>query len=581
MKDTNKRIEALRRWMAEHGAAACVIPQANPHLGEYVEPHWQARAWFSGFTGSAGTLALTDREAGLWTDSRYFLQAEEQLAGTPVTLMRSGTDTPWDEWLEARVQGSGKVVAADARLFSCRRWNRLAALLPMRDDASFEDLWTTRPPLGSAAAFVLPERVAGARAGDKLAALRREAGLRGERRMLLTSLDNIGWLLNLRGGDLEFSPLLRCFLLVDARGGELFAQPSALDSGVKGYLDKLHIKVWPYESLRGRLESLPAGCLAADFAETPAAVMSWTSVEDVPDPVPEWKAHKNAAELRAMRRAMLQDGVMWVKFLRAFAERRRGAEGMRESDVGALLKRLKSEREGCWGESFGTIAAAGDHGAVVHYAVTPESDRPVGDKGLLLIDTGTQYEGATTDMTRVLACGPLTAEERRDCTMVMKAHIALASAVFPDGVTGAALDGIARGPLWKQGLDFGHGTGHGVGAMLNVHEDPVRVSWVSDCPFEEGMVTSDEPGLYRAGKHGVRLENLLAVERADETEFGCFLKFNVLTLCPFDVSTLCPEYMTDAERGWLNAYHRRVKEELRPLLDEDENNWLNEYAYEI
>ncbi|MBP5260053.1 MAG: M24 family metallopeptidase, partial [Paludibacteraceae bacterium] len=366
-----------------------------------------------------------------------------------------------------------------------------------------------------------------------------------------------------------------------ASDGVLFAGKGALDDRVSDYLASLGLDVCDYERLRERLQSLPPDSLSADFAETPAAVAEWTVVTQVTDPVPQWKARKNPAEQAALREAMLQDGVMWVRFLRRFSERNRGERPMRESDVSALLTRLKSERPGYRGESFETIAAAGDHGAVVHYAVTPETDRVIGDSGLLLIDTGTQYDGATTDMTRTLACGALTDTERRDCTLVMKAHIALATAVFPQGMTGAALDGIARRPLWDAGLDYGHGTGHGVGAMLHVHEDPVRVSWRSQCRFMPGMVTSDEPGLYREGRHGVRLENMLVADVDRETEFGCFLQFNVLTLCPFDLSILIPELLTPEERDWLNGYHRRIKATLKPLLTPDEYDWLNKYAYEI
>ena len=580
MNTAKERIQLLRRWMKERNATACIVPQANPHLGEYVEPHWQLRAWWSGFTGSRGTLVVTAGEAALWTDSRYFLQAAEQLRGTGIEMMRDGLDASWREWLALRVADGGRV-ATDARLFSCADWQELARVLPMADDASFEALWVDRPPLEPSSAFVLPLRLTGVEAAEKLHCLREELGLWGGRRFLLSALDEIGWLLNLRGGDLPTSPLLRSFLLVDGDGGELFVDARSLDDRVLSYLEALHIKACAYDSFPARVQSFERGGLMADRRYTPAAVALWTELTQVKDPIPMWKAQKNSAELAALHQGMLQDGVVWVKFLRWFSESRRRGGYLRESDVVAQLRRLKSERPGYWGESFETIAAAGDHGAVVHYAVTESTDRVIGGKGLLLIDTGTQYEGATTDMTRTIACGPLTDEEKRDCTLVMRSHVALATAVFPQGMAGSALDGMARRPLWASGLDYGHGTGHGVGAMLNVHEDPVRVSWVSACPFKEGMVTSDEPGLYREGRHGVRLENMLAVVRDRQTEFGCFLKFNVLTLCPFDPSILMPELLTPEERDWLNGYHRRVKAALKPLLTPEEYDWLNNYAYEI
>ena len=575
-----QRIERLRVWMRTHGASACVVPQSDPHLSEYIEPHWQLRAWFSGFTGSAGMLVVTPDEAALWTDSRYYIQAESQLQGSSVVMMREEKDVAWKDWLNVRVPLTGKVVA-DARLFSCRQWRDLAGLLPMRDDAGFEDLWEDRPPLSYSKAFVLPLRLTGVEAAAKLHYLREELSLRGDKRFLLASLDCIAWLLNLRAADLQFSPLLRSYLLVGAHGGELFADARAFDDKSLSYLESLHIRVSAYEALQARLEALQKGCLWGDFREIPAAVTRWSEVSHVANPVFAWKARKNAAELEAFHYAMLQDGVMWVKFLIWLQGQLEQGSRFYESDVVDMLRQLKNERKDCWGESFESIVAMGDHGAIVHYKVNPETDRLVTQGGLLLIDTGTQYAGATTDMTRTLSCGGLTQRQRRDYTQVMRSHIALARAVFPKGTTGAALDGIARQPMWENGLDFGHGTGHGVGAMLHVHEDPVRISWRSQFALDEGMVSSDEPGVYREGSYGIRLENMLSVEKADETEFGCFLKFNVLTLCPFDVSVLLPDDMTDAEKAWLNEYHHRVKEALKPHLSKEEYEWLNRYAYEI
>ncbi|MBP5319255.1 MAG: aminopeptidase P family protein [Paludibacteraceae bacterium] len=587
-----QRIERLRQWMRASGYDACVIVHANPHLGEYIEPHYQARRWFSGFTGSAGTLVVTADAAGLWTDSRYYLQAGFQLEGTGIGLMRQEEAPAIDRWLCRCTQGRPRV-AMDASLVAAHVWQTWSQTLQLYDDGSYWNLWTDRPLPENGPAFVHPMQWAGETAADKLQRL--HAWMRsqcaGPSVLVAGCLDEIAWLLNLRGHDLDDSPLLRAYLVVQSRpegwSARLFAAPEALGTEVRSYLNDLQVGWSNYSEFESGLalgDSRPTAlcdgaCLT--WRVWSALRAAGCVVQQCQSPLAGWKSVKNETELAGIRAAMVKDGVMWVRFLREFVQRAGDGRDWTESYVVERLRQLKASQPDFWGESFSTIAAYAGHGAVVHYAVTPETDCRIGDSSLLLVDTGTQYLHGTTDMTRTLACGRLTKEERRDYTLVMKSHIALARAVFPEGTPASAVDGIARQPLWREAVDFKHGTGHGVGAFLNVHEGPVRVSPASRMCLAPGMVTSDEPGLYRESEHGVRIENLLEVVPYKSTGFGRFLQFNVLTLCPMDLRPLLPELLDAGEKAWLNAYHLRVRNALAPYLTEEENQWLTHYAYEI
>ncbi|MBO4369732.1 MAG: aminopeptidase P family protein [Paludibacteraceae bacterium] len=592
MQQIGQRLSMLRTWLRTKGYGACVILDANPHLSEYIEPHYAARAWFSGFTGSNGILVVTETEARLWTDSRYYVQARQQLAGTGIVMVPQETSPSIASWLVSGIKkGVSPIVAVDASLMAEQEWCRWSQEVTMVDDASYWDLWTDRPELSFGKAFVHPLSLAGQSAADKIGQLVCDMRSRCSDNAItiVSRLDEVAWLLNLRGHDLQDSPLLRAWLIVASVDGKpecrLYADGEALDSNVKTYLNEIGVHQSNYGDLEKDLAQRYAGTTmlyaAADLNHHLVSVLqkSGCVLQSADLSVACRKAVKNEAELSGIREAMLKDGVMWVRFLMLLQQQ--VGQGWTEADVVDCLKRLKREQPDCWGESFGTIAAYGANGAIVHYGVTPETNCKIERRSLLLVDTGTQYLHGTTDMTRTLACGLLTETEKHDYTLVMKSHIALARAVFPEGTPASAVDGIARSPLWREAADFKHGTGHGVGAFLNVHEGPVRIAPSSGVRLQAGMVTSDEPGLYREGSHGVRIENLLEVVPYKTSEFGRFLQFKVLTLCPMDLRPLQVGMLDDTEKAWLNEYHARVRGCLEPYLTEKENNWLKQYAYEI
>ncbi len=577
-----ERLALLRRAMAEKGLDAYLIPQADYHGSEYVGDHFKIRAFFSGFTGSAGTLAVTAKKAGLWTDSRYFLQAEAELAGTGIDLYRMGQEgvPTLDAFLKAELPPEG-TLGADGRMVSAARGLELEKKLPGRTLAFSEDLagllWTDRPPLPKAPVFILEERYAGKSAREKLAQLREQMGEAEVH--LLTALDQIAWLLNIRGGDVQCNPVPLAYGLVERERMLLFIDREKLSPAVMDYLTGLQVEVRPYEAIGEALDGCAGKRVLLSTKEVNYALYSrlagCAEIVDKDSPVLHAKAVKDPVEQENLRRAHVKDGVALAKLL---YQLKTGRGPQTETAVAAEIDALRREQEGCIGPSFTTIAGYGPHAAIVHYHATEDSSIPLERKGLLLLDSGGQYYEGTTDVTRTIALGPVTAEEKKHFTLVLQGMLDLSAAVFPKGCCGFHLDALARSPLWRQGLDFGHGTGHGIGYMLCVHEPPIGFSFRRTARYDTerllpGMVISDEPGVYIEGSHGVRIENQLLCRESDMPGFFCF---ETLTLVPIDRDAIDLKWLDAAGRERLDAYHQRVYAAIAPHLTEDERRWLKE-----
>ncbi len=562
-KDIVKRVGILREYLQKNGLSAFIFPSTDPHQGEYVPEHWQTRQWISGFDGSAGTAVVTLTDAALWTDSRYFIAAAEQLNGTPFRLMKDGmAETPSiTEWLTNQMANgqwpmvNDKIVGIDGEVFTKTEIEEMqsafakAGILLRTDLDPAEALWTDRPPIPKNKVEIQPLELAGESAESKIERVRLSLLEQGEEGIVISQLDEIAWLLNLRGSDVHCNPVFVSYVLLTQNDVTLFIDSEKLDENVKQYLESINVKVRPY----GR----------------PAFVSKAAS------PIPTMKSIKNAAEIAGFRNAMVRDGVAMVKFLH-WLKPTVEAGGQTEISIDRKLTALRAEQDLYRGLSFDTIAAYGPHGAIVHYEATPETDAMLEPKGLLLLDSGAQYQDGTTDITRTIALGALTDEERLDYTLVLKGHIRLALTRFPDGISGTQIDALARYAMWQHGINYGHGTGHGVGSYLCVHEGPhqIRHTW-KPAPLHAGMTVTNEPGIYRQGKHGVRIENTMLIVEDGETEFGRFLRLEPLTLCPIDLTPVIWEMMTPEEVAYLNTYHKKVCDELSPYLDEEEKEWLN------
>lgn len=582
-----QRIEQLRAVMRAEGVSAFIIPSTDPHISEYVAPHWQAREWISGFTGSAGTVVVTLTEAGLWTDSRYFLQAAEQLKGTGIDLYKEALpETPTlPDFLCTRLQ-TGEAVGIDGQVFSTSSAYGLQKALASKGIVlksiadPMDKIWADRPYIPEGPTYIYKVEYAGKSCADKLALVRQRMEEESTDALLLSALDEIAWTLNLRGNDIHCNPVTVCYLLVTKDKAHLFILPQKTGADVQSYLRENGIEYHPYGEITTFLAAVPYRNIWLESAKTNYAV--WTSVPptchvtDAPSPVALLKAVRNEVEIAGLRRAMQRDGVALVKFLK-WLEAAVPQGGQTEISVDKQLHAFRAAQPLYMGESFDTIAGYGAHGAIVHYEATPETDVPLQPKGFLLLDSGAQYLDGTTDITRTIALGPLTEEEKEDYTLILKGHIALAQAVFPAGTRGAQLDVLARMPIWQRRMNFLHGTGHGVGHFLNVHEGPQSIR-MNENPvaLQAGMLTSNEPGVYKAGSHGIRTENLMLTIPAGEGMFGSYLQFETVTLCPIDTTPLLRHLLTDEEIRWLNEYHRTVYEKLSPDLDEEEKVWLQE-----
>lgn len=589
------RIAALRDMMATHGIAACLVPSADPHLSEYLPAHWQAREWLSGFDGSAGTLLATAKHAGLWTDSRYFSQAEQQLAGSGIALMKQRVSHAPEHltWLQQHLhQGDVVAVAGDSvSVATQRQIERLLGSVgaTLRVDLDLPGMvWRDRPALPHAPVFEHPLSYAGTTRAEKFEKLRNAMRKQHATHHLVSSLDDIAWLTNLRGSDVECNPVFLAHLLVEASGqATLFVDRDKLKDDAVAALQADGIRIANYATLGDALGELKASdTLLFDPARVVSKVLQAVAPGvqrvEAANPSTAFKAIKSKSELTHIREVMRRDGAALVRAFRRLEERLAAGMAQTELDVDALLRNERSAQPNFVGESFATIAGYMENGALPHYRATPEAHNTLQRHGLLLVDSGGQYLGGTTDITRVLALGPTTPEQRRDATLVMKGMIALSRARFPKGASGPQLDALARAPLWASGMDYGHGTGHGVGYFLNVHEGPhgIRppVSGATLVPLEPGMITSIEPGLYKPARHGIRHENLAVVVEADQTEFGDFYAFETLTLCPFDRRALEPSLLNPEERAWLDDYHATVRAAVAPLLEDADLAWLEKHC---
>lgn len=583
--DIKSRLEALRAEMDKAGVDLAVIPHADPHQSEYMSSHWHLRGFFSGFTGSAGTLVVGKEEACLWTDSRYFLQAAQQLEGTGIKLMKEGIPgTPEISEYIIKSLPAGATVGIDGMQFSINAENSLRKELNAHDiklDTTFrpaDAIWTDRPALPANKAFIHELKYSGEATADKISKILNAINQKGADSILVSALDELAWTLNLRGSDVKYNPVVTAFLYLGKENSTLFIDEIKLDDKTNAYLTANGISTAPYDSVATFLSRLPeTEKVLVDPASTSSAMASPLGNRMVTEksPIPLMKGVKNEVQIAGIHAAMKRDGVALVRAMMDIEQMLSEGKTLTEMEVGRILTRRRSEQPLYFDDSFGTIAGYRGHGAIVHYEATPESDSTIEPDGLLLIDSGAQYLDGTTDITRTIALGSPTEDERHDFTLVMKGHIALGSAIFPEGTRGSQLDALARHFLWNEGKSYLHGTGHGVGHFLNVHEGPQNIR-LNENPatLVPGMLTSNEPGLYITDKYGIRCENLILTVPAFTTEFGNFYKFETVTLFPFDIKLFDVNIMTEEEICWLNAYHKRVYDTLSPELNKQECEWL-------
>lgn len=591
MNEINQRLEKLREVMRREHLSAFIFPSTDAHQSEYVADHWQGRAWISGFNGSAGTAVVTMRSAALWTDSRYFIAAEEQLRGTEFQLIKlkvEGTPTISD-WIASELsqnEDECREVGLDGMVNS---YNDTMALISDLRKAGgitvrtnfdpLEQIWMNRPAIPENPVEIQSLNFAGETVDDKIQRIRKALREHHADGILVSALDDIAWTLNLRGTDVHCNPVFVSYLLISSDQVSLFVNPKKISSEVKAYLDEHGISLFDYNQVEEGLESYADYNILLDGDETSFCLWKSVKCQEIiaaKSPIPVMKAVKNATEIEGYHRAMLRDGVAMVKFLK-WLKPAVEAGGQTEMSIDKKLTSLRAEQNLFRDISFDTIAGYQAHGAIVHYEATPETDAPLLPEGLILIDSGAQYQDGTTDITRTIALGPVTEEMKHVYTLVLKGHIQLELAKFPDGASGTQIDALSRECMWREGYNFLHGTGHGVGSYLNVHEGPhqIRMEW-KPTPLRAGMTVTDEPGLYLKGKFGVRIENTLLIKDFVETTFGKFLQMESLTFCPIDTAPIDVDMLLLEEVEWLNAYHREVFEKLSPYLEDEEVGWLAE-----
>lgn len=588
MKQSIKeRIHALRMTFRPNNIKAFIIPSTDPHLSEYVAPYWMSREWISGFTGSAGTAVILMDKAGLWADSRYFLQAEKELEGSGITLYKEMLpETPSITKFLCQNLKPGESVSIDGKMFSVQQVEQMKEdLTPYQLQVNLfgdplKNIWKDRPSMPDAPAFIYDVKYAGKSCGEKVAAIRTELKEKGIFALFLSSLDEIAWTLNLRGSDVHCNPVIVSYLLVTQDEVVYFISPEKITQEVNEYLQEQQVSLRKYDEAESFLNSFAGENILIDPKKTNYAIYSAINpackVVRGESPVTLLKAIRNEQEIAGIHHAMQRDGVALVKFLKWLeASVLSGKET--ELSVDRKLHEFRAAQPLYMGESFDTIAGYKEHGAIVHYSATEESDVTLQSKGFLLLDSGAQYLDGTTDITRTIALGELTEEEKTDYTLILKGHIALAMAKFPAGTRGAQLDVLARMPIWSHGMNFLHGTGHGVGHFLSVHEGPQSIR-MNENPIvlQPGMVTSNEPGVYKAGSHGIRTENLTLVCKDKEGMFGEYFKFETITLCPICKKGIIKEMLTAEEVKWFNDYHQTVYKKLSPSLNEEEKKWLLE-----
>lgn len=587
MNMINQRLESLREVMKREHLAAFIFPSTDAHQSEYVADHWMGRAWISGFDGSAGTAVVTMHSAALWTDSRYFLAAEEQLKGTEFQLMKlkiPGT-LSIAEWLGKELQdvdspevGLDGWVNSYSSTFGLIADLRKAGGITVRTNFDpLEEIWKDRPSIPLKPVEIQPMEFAGEDVSSKIKRIRQALRAQHADGMLVSALDDIAWTLNLRGTDVHCVPVFVSYLLIASDKVSLFVDEAKVSSEIRAYLESNGVSIYKYNKVEEGLKAYSEYNILLDGNET--SYYLWKAVRcqeivQASSPIPAMKAVKNEAEIAGYRSAMLKDGVAMVKFLKWLLPAVE-AGGETEISIDKKLTALRAEQKLFRDISFDTIAGYQAHGAIVHYEATPETDIPLKPEGLLLLDSGAQYQDGTTDITRTIALGPITEEMKHIYTLVLKAHIQLELAKFPDGASGTQLDALGRECMWREGFNFLHGTGHGVGSYLSVHEGPhqIRMEYMPT-PLRAGMTLTDEPGLYLAGKFGVRIENTVLLSDYMKTEFGKFLQIEPLTLCPIDTAPIDLTMLMPEEQAWLNEYHAKVYAELAPYLDEEEKKWL-------
>ena len=587
MNEIELRLARLRELMKREHLSAFIFPSTDAHQSEYVADHWRGREWISGFNGSAGTAVVTMKSAALWTDSRYFLAAEEQFEDTEYQLMRlkmEGTPTI-AEWLGKELQDvQSPEVGLDGMVNSYNYVKDLSCSLrklggiTLRTNLDpLEQIWENRPSLPANPVEIQPLEYAGETLASKVARIRKSLRELHADGMLVSALDDIAWTSNLRGTDVHCNPVFVSYLLIESDKVSLFVDDNKLSPEVKQYLQDNQVSLYNYNKVEKCLESYSEYNILLDGDETSYYLWKTVKCQEIvaaASPIPAMKAVKNEAEIEGYRSAMLKDGVAMVKFLK-WLKPAVEAGGQTEISIDEKLTSLRAEQKLFRDISFDTIAGYAQHGAIVHYEATPETDVVLKPEGLILIDSGAQYQDGTTDITRTIALGAVSEEMKHIYTLVLKAHIQLELVKFPDGASGTQLDAVGRECMWREGYNFLHGTGHGVGSYLCVHEGPhqIRMEWMPT-PLRAGMTLTDEPGLYLAGKFGVRIENTVLISDYMSTEFGKFLQIEPLTLCPIDTTPIDVDMLLPEEIDWLNAYHHSVYEKLSPFLDEEEKIWL-------
>ncbi len=588
----NIRIEKLRELMKREGMNIYVVPTDDFHSSEYVGDYFKARTFMSGFTGSAGIFVVTEDFAGLWTDGRYFLQAAAELQGSEVVLMKMGEEgVPTVPEFIGKELKEGETLGFDGRVISAGFMEAVSAQLGGKavkiayDKDLVDEIWTDRPALTCEPVWHLEERYSGMSCSAKIAAVREKMAGRGAGALVLTALDDIAWFFNFRGNDIAYNPVALSYAVVTMKQVTLFIQTKALKEEVKAALEKDEVQLQEYNDVYEFVKTLKEDVIWIDDEKINYALMNNLPKEAKllkdTTPVQLMKSVKNEVERENIRRAHIKDGVAVTRFM-YWLKKNVGKIEMDELSVETELENYRKAQEGYIEPSFTTIAGYGEHGAIVHYSATEETNAKIRPEGFLLVDSGGQYLEGTTDITRTFAVGPVTEEMKKHFTLVLKGHLNLAAAKFRYGCTGANLDAIARGPLWAEGLDYNHGTGHGVGYLLSVHEMPNRIVWntrkghCENEPIEEGRLFSDEPGIYLTGKYGIRLENLLFCKKAEKNEFGQFMDFETITFVPFDLEAVDVALLNDRERTLLNQYHAQVYAKIAPHLPQEEAIWLAE-----
>lgn len=583
----SQRVQLLRGVMEKKGFHAVIITSMDPHLGEYTPERWHSRTWISGFTGSAGTVVVTPQKAGLWTDSRYFLQASQELKGSGIDLYKEGVPGTLsiEEFLQQEVQASG-IVAVDGECFTAEQARSMQGALEnygIRLETSYdliEEIWQDRPIAPRGELFVHPEEFAGESTKERIRRIVEQLHKKGANATLMVMLDELCWALNLRGSDVDYNPVGLGFGYISDDRSAFFSYAEKITPEVRTSLTEAGVEVYEYNQFYSFLSSLEGGKRVwvdpnRISARAASALPQSCKIIEAPSVITLMKSYKNAAEIEGVRRAMLRDGVALTKFFMWLEKRLQEKEPINEYEVGEELTRFRAQQERYVSDSFATICGYKDHGAIVHYRATPQGAHVIEPKGMLLLDSGGQYLDGTTDITRTISLGNPSAQQKTDYTLVLKGHIAIATAQFPEGTRGNQLDILARKALWDKGLSYGHGTGHGVGVFMNVHEGPQNIRTDNNpTPMALNTLTSNEPGLYRSGEYGIRIENLILTIPKETTEFGAFYGFETLTLCYLDNDLVDVTLLTSNELDWYNAYQESVYQKLSSLLSQEEKEWL-------